>query len=57
MIELEILIEVLSNFKRLIRLVVRGFYSLEYVMIIDFLVRNFCMKEDDIVEIFRFERK
>lgn len=57
MIEPEILTEVPSNLKRLIRLVVRGFYSLEHAMIIDLLVRNPCMKEDDIVEILRFERK
>lgn len=57
MIEPEILTEVPATLKRLIRLVVRGFYSLEHAMIIDLLVRNPCMKEDDIVEILRFERK
>ncbi|XP_062584102.1 general transcription factor IIE subunit 1-like [Saccostrea cucullata] len=55
--EPEILTEVPSTLKRLVRLVVRGFYSLEHAMIIDLLVRNPCMKEDDIVEILRFERK
>ncbi|XP_062573233.1 general transcription factor IIE subunit 1-like [Saccostrea cucullata] len=53
----EILTEVPTTLKRLIRLVVRGFYSLEHAMIIDLLVRNPCMKKDDIVEILRFERK
>ncbi|XP_048769872.1 general transcription factor IIE subunit 1-like [Ostrea edulis] len=55
--EPEILTEVPGTLKRLIRLVVRGFYSLEHAMIIDLLVRNPCMKEDDIVEILKFERK
>uniref|UniRef100_A0A0A9Y1I7 General transcription factor IIE subunit 1 n=1 Tax=Lygus hesperus TaxID=30085 RepID=A0A0A9Y1I7_LYGHE len=49
--------EVPSSLKQLARLVVRGFYSIEDTLIIDMLVRNPCMKEDDIVELLRFEKK
>lgn len=49
--------EVPSSLKQLARLVVRGFYSIEDSLIIDMLVRNPCMKEDDICELLKFERK
>ncbi|XP_026466512.1 general transcription factor IIE subunit 1-like [Ctenocephalides felis] len=49
--------EVPSSLKQLARLVVRGFYSIEDALIIDMLVRNPCMKEDDICELLKFERK
>ncbi|KAF6205324.1 hypothetical protein GE061_019494 [Apolygus lucorum] len=49
--------EVPSSLKQLARLVVRGFYSIEDTLIIDMLVRNPCMKEDDICELLKFERK
>lgn len=49
--------EVPSSLKQLARLVVRGFYSIEDALIIDMLVRNPCMKEDDISELLRFDKK
>lgn len=49
--------EVPSSLKQLARLVVRGFYTIEDALIIDMLVRNPCMKEDDICELLRFEKK
>ncbi|KYN20937.1 PREDICTED: general transcription factor IIE subunit 1 [Trachymyrmex cornetzi] len=49
--------EVPSSLKKLARLVVRGFYSIEDALIVDMLVRNPCMKEDDICELLKFERK
>ncbi|XP_012286562.1 general transcription factor IIE subunit 1 [Orussus abietinus] len=49
--------EVPSSLKQLARLVVRGFYTIEDALIIDMLVRNPCMKEDDICELLKFERK
>ena len=49
--------EVPEALKRLTRYIVRGFYSLEHSIIIDFLVRNPCMKEDDLLELLKFERK
>ncbi|XP_011872982.1 PREDICTED: general transcription factor IIE subunit 1 [Vollenhovia emeryi] len=49
--------EVPSSLKKLARLVVRGFYTIEDVLIVDMLVRNPCMKEDDICELLKFEKK
>ncbi|XP_066601216.1 general transcription factor IIE subunit 1 [Prorops nasuta] len=49
--------EVPSSLKQLARLVVRGFYTTEDALIVDMLVRNPCMKEDDICELLKFERK
>jgi transcription initiation factor TFIIE subunit alpha len=40
--------EVPSSLKQLARLVVRGFYSIEDALIVDMLVRNPCLKEEDI---------
>lgn len=49
--------EVPSSLKQVARLVVRGFYSIEDALIVDMLVRNPCMKEDDICELLKFEKK
>lgn len=57
MTEDKLVTEVPSSLKELARLVVRGFYSIEDSLIIDMLVRNPCMKEDDICELLKFERK
>lgn len=57
MSEERLVTEVPSSLKQLARLVVRGFYSLEDSLMVDMLVRNPCMKEDDICELLRFERK
>ena len=38
----EVLTEVPSNLQMLVRLVVRGFYAIEDVLIVDMLVRNLC---------------
>ncbi|XP_057670953.1 general transcription factor IIE subunit 1 [Diorhabda carinulata] len=57
MTEEKLVTEVPSSLKQLARLVVRGFYSIEDALIIDMLVRNPCMKEDDICELLKFERK
>lgn len=52
-----VLMEVPSSLKRLARLVVRGFYSVEHATVVDMLVSHPCMKEDDLVELLKFERK
>ncbi|XP_060858217.1 general transcription factor IIE subunit 1-like isoform X2 [Metopolophium dirhodum] len=52
-----VVMEVPTSLKRLARLVVRGFYTIEDALIIDILVRNPCMKEDDMCELLKFERK
>lgn len=53
----QLVTEVPSSLKQLARLVVRGFYSLDDALVIDMLVRNPCLKEDDISELLRFEKK
>lgn len=53
----ELVYEVPSSLKQLARLVVRGFYTIEDALIVDMLVRNPCMKEDDIAELLKFEKK
>lgn len=57
MSEERLVTEIPSSLKQLARLVVRGFYSIEDALIVDMLVRNPCMKEDDICELLKFERK
>lgn len=57
MSEERLVTEVPSSLKQLARLVVRGFYTIEDSLMVDMLVRNPCMKEDDICELLRFERK
>ncbi|XP_058461377.1 general transcription factor IIE subunit 1 [Malaya genurostris] len=49
--------EIPSSLKQLARFVVRGFYTIEDALVVDMLVRNPCMKEDDICELLKFERK
>lgn len=53
----QLVTEVPSSLKQLARLVVRGFYTIEDALIVDMLVRNPCLKEDDISELLRFEKK
>lgn len=53
----ELVTEVPSSLKQLARLVVRGFYTIEDALIVDMLVRNPCLKEDDIAELLKFEKK
>lgn len=49
--------EIPSSLKQLARLVVRGFYNIEDALIVDMLVRNPCMKEDDMTELLKFDKK
>ncbi|CAG9858710.1 unnamed protein product [Phyllotreta striolata] len=57
MSEEKLVTEVPSSLKQLARLVVRGFYSIDDALIVDMLVRNPCMKEDDLCELLKFEKK
>ncbi|CAG0913049.1 unnamed protein product [Notodromas monacha] len=52
-----IVTEVPTALKQLARLVSRGFYSIEDSLIVDILVRNPCMKEDDICDLLKLEKK
>lgn len=49
--------EVPQSLKRLVRLVMRGFYGIEHVLVMDMLIRKPCMKEDDLEALLKFERK
>uniref|UniRef100_A0A1L8DH09 General transcription factor IIE subunit 1 n=1 Tax=Nyssomyia neivai TaxID=330878 RepID=A0A1L8DH09_9DIPT len=53
----QLVTEIPSSLKQLARLVVRGFYTIEDALLVDMLVRNPCMKEDDLCELLKFERK
>ena len=52
-----VLTEIPSSLKQLARLVVRGFYSLEDALIIDMMVRYPCMREDDLCNLLKFDKK
>jgi len=52
-----LLTEIPSSLKQLARLVVRGFYDIEYSLIIDMLVRYPCMREDDLCDLLKFDKK
>ena len=52
-----ILSEIPSELKQLAKLVVRGFYDIECSLIIDMLVRYHCMREDDLCDILKFDKK
>ena len=47
--------EVPGGLKQMARQVARAFYTVEDVLIVDMLVRNPCMKEDDICEVLKFD--
>lgn len=57
MSEQDVQTEVPGALKRLARYIVRGFYGPEHAIIIDMLVRNPCVKEDDLLELLKLERK
>ena len=55
--EPEVLTEVPETLKRLVRYIVRGFYSMPHALAIDLLVHHPCIKEDDMLELLMFDRK
>ncbi|MED6268992.1 General transcription factor IIE subunit 1 [Characodon lateralis] len=57
MIEPEILTEVPASLKRLAKQVVRGFYGVEHSLALDVLIRNPCVREEDMLELLKFDRK
>jgi len=52
-----LLTEVPSSLKQLARLVVRGFYEIEFSLIIDMLVRYPCLREDDLCDLLKYDKK
>uniref|UniRef100_A0A3B5AC18 General transcription factor IIE subunit 1 n=1 Tax=Stegastes partitus TaxID=144197 RepID=A0A3B5AC18_9TELE len=57
MIEPELLTEVPAALKRLAKQVVRGFYGVEHALALDVLIRNPCVREEDMLELLKFDRK
>ncbi|KAK9537398.1 hypothetical protein VZT92_005021 [Zoarces viviparus] len=57
MIEPEVLTEVPAALKRLAKQVVRGFYGVEHALALDVLIRNPCVREEDMLELLKFDRK
>uniref|UniRef100_A0A672KKQ3 General transcription factor IIE subunit 1 n=1 Tax=Sinocyclocheilus grahami TaxID=75366 RepID=A0A672KKQ3_SINGR len=57
MTEPELLTEVPASLKRLAKQVVRGFYGIEHALALDVLIRNPCVREEDMLELLKFDRK
>ncbi|MGH0118646.1 UNVERIFIED_CONTAM: hypothetical protein FKN15_047626 [Acipenser sinensis] len=57
MTEPEVLTEVPASLKRLAKQVVRGFYGVEHALALDILIRNPCVREEDMLELLKFDRK
>ncbi|XP_053296373.1 general transcription factor IIE subunit 1 [Pleuronectes platessa] len=57
MIEPDLLTEVPAALKRLAKQVVRGFYEVEHALALDVLIRNPCVREEDMLELLKFDRK
>ncbi|XP_026702470.1 general transcription factor IIE subunit 1-like [Athene cunicularia] len=49
--------EVPAVLKRLAKYIVRGFYGVEYSLALDILIRYPCVKEDDLLQLLKYERK
>ncbi|XP_030642807.1 general transcription factor IIE subunit 1 [Chanos chanos] len=57
MTEPELLTEVPAALKRLAKQVVRGFYGVEHALALDVLIRHPCVREEDMLELLKFDRK
>lgn len=55
--EQSVITEVPAALKRLAKYMVRGFYGVEYSLALDVLIRHPCVKEDDLLELLKYERK
>ncbi|XP_038647008.1 general transcription factor IIE subunit 1-like [Scyliorhinus canicula] len=52
-----LLTEVPASLKRLAKYVVRGFYGVEHSLTLDILIRYPCVKEEDLQQLLKFEKK
>jgi len=57
MSEVEVLTEVPASLKLLVRIIMRCFYGDEHAVVMDKLIHRPCIKEDDLLDLLRFERK
>ena len=53
----EVLTEVPDPLKKLLKYVMRAFYTVEETLIMDMLLKNACMKEEDISELLKLDKK
>uniref|UniRef100_A0A8C8RGT1 General transcription factor IIE subunit 1 n=1 Tax=Pelusios castaneus TaxID=367368 RepID=A0A8C8RGT1_9SAUR len=53
----DVITEVPAALKRLAKYMVRGFYGVEYSLVLDLLIRYPCVKEDDLLLLLKYERK
>ncbi len=49
--------EIPRSLKHLVQKVMRGFYPIEHVIVVDLLIRKQLIKEDEIIDLLKFERK
>jgi len=52
-----VLTEVPESLKLLVRIIMRCFYGDEHAVVMDKLIHHPCIKEDDLLDLLRFERK
>ncbi|NWW46585.1 T2EA factor, partial [Pedionomus torquatus] len=55
--EQSVITEVPATLKRLAKYIVRGFYGVEYSLALEVLIRYPCVKEDDLLQLLKYERK
>ncbi|NXY42411.1 T2EA factor, partial [Ceuthmochares aereus] len=55
--EQNVITEVPAALKRLAKYMVRGFYGVEFSLALDILIRYPCVKEDDLLQLLKYERK
>ncbi|NXG16680.1 T2EA factor, partial [Grallaria varia] len=55
--EQTVITEVPAALKRLAKYIVRGFYGIEYSLALDILIHYSCVKEDDLLQLLKYERK
>ncbi|NWX46923.1 T2EA factor, partial [Steatornis caripensis] len=55
--EHNVITEVPAALKRLAKYIVRGFYGVEHSLALDILIRYPCVKEDDLLQLLKYERK
>jgi transcription initiation factor TFIIE subunit alpha len=49
--------EIPRSLKHLVQKVMRGFYPIEHVIVVDLFIRKQLIKEDEIIDLLKFERK
>ncbi|NXK90660.1 T2EA factor, partial [Formicarius rufipectus] len=52
-----VITEVPAALKRLAKYIVHGFYGVEYSLALDILIHYSCVKEDDLLQLLKYERK